>query len=94
MVELLVNNGAETEVTDDYGNGLVHLCAIFKQNTILKWLVNNLGGGFNFFTRNLSGETALNIATSQKNQEAINILSKIDDDKSKVKELLNEIDAS
>ena len=58
----LVSNGAQTDVQDDFGNTIVHLSVIYKQNRILKWLTSNLSKDFNFFTRNQSGETALNIA--------------------------------
>jgi ankyrin repeat protein len=46
-------------VKDDLGNNLLHIAAIYGNNTILEYFIKNLK--IEIFSRNIKGETALSI---------------------------------
>jgi ankyrin repeat protein len=69
-LKLLLHFKANPSLMDFDGNTLLHLCAIYNNNTILEYLLKN-ELSLNLYQRNNKGDTALSIATSNKNKEGI-----------------------
>ena len=70
----LLNNGANINCKDDYGNKILHIAAIYGKNQVLNHISKNLK--INLFERNKSGETALEICNQLQNVEGAKMIEK------------------
>lgn len=71
IAEILVENGADVYIVDDYGNNILHLAAQFGHASLVSFaLVHCL----NINSINIAGDTPLHVAIEHNHVEVVQIL--------------------
>lgn len=71
IAELLVENGADVYIVDDYGNNVLHLAAQFGHASLVSF---GLSHCVNVNAINVAGETPLHVAIEHDHVDIVNML--------------------